>query len=404
MYIIIGQGASGTTAAKELRRLKPAAPITVITDENNYFYSRIDLPDIIAGKLPAAASMLQSNEDFAKIGIDCRMDQQVVAIDIEHKQVELQSGEKLGYTKLLLATGSNSIIPPFEGRNAKGVHALWTMSQAEAIIDASSGAKAAVVIGAGLIGMKTALALAARGLQVTVVEKLPRILPRQLDAKASEMITEQVREKGVCIEVDSAVERVEESSDGSVSGVRISGRTIACELVIMAVGVRPNIELAVSAGVDTRHGIVVDQWLQTSVADIYAAGDAAEINLPSGLSVVPAIWPEAVEQGLFAARNMAGNKASYSASNALNSVEIAGVSLVSVGDVEGDTNDKVFTFHKEDCYRKVVMRGRILRGVLCVGDIRQAGVLGNLVLRQTEIDSGGEIARPSFSFADIMAM
>lgn len=405
MYIVVGQGAAGTTAAKELRRLNPTSPITVITDEEDYFYSRIDLPDIIAGKFAAAASMLYAKEQFAKTRIGCRMGERVMAVDAGRKQVELQSGVKVNYAKLLLATGSAPVIPPISGAKAKGVYALWTMNQAEAIIHAADRAKAAVVIGSGLIGMKTALALAARGLKVTVVEKLPRVLPRQLDAQASEILIAQVRAKNVCVKVDSVVERIEENAEGSVCGVTVSGCTIACDLVIMAAGVRPNTELAIASGIDVRRGIVVDKWLQTSAVDVYAAGDVAEVaDCFSGLPAVPAIWPVAVEQGLAAARNMTGTNAPYFAGSALNSVEIAGVPLVSVGDVEGNSNDEVFRFHKEGCYRKVVMSGRTVKGVLCVGDIRHAGVLANLVLRRTAVDCGVEIAYPSFSFAALMAM
>lgn len=405
MVIIVGQGAAGTTAANELRRLAPAVPITVISDEPDPFYSRIDLPDIIAGKCAAAAATLQASEQFDALRIDCRMGQKVAAVEPGCRQIELASGEKLAYSRLLLATGSSPIIPAVEGAAAIGVHSLWTLSQARTLIKAASSAEAAVVVGAGLIGVKTALALAARGLTVTVVEKLSRVLPRQLDETASAFVAAKIRAKGVAVETGVSVERIEQTSDGCVCGVRITGKTIACDLVVLAVGVRPKTELAALAGLRVRRGIVVDEFMQTSIADIFAAGDAAEvIDRISGLPVVPAIWPEAVEQGLAAARNMAGIKTAYTAGAALNAVEVAGVPIVSVGGIEDEAGDGSILFRKGDCYRKVVMRGKVIRGVLCVGDIRHAGVLANLVQRQAEIRCPDGIACPSFSFADYMAL
>ncbi|MDF2501177.1 MAG: nasB [Anaerosporomusa subterranea] len=405
MYIIIGQGAAGAAAANELRHLNPAVPITVVTEEEDYFYSRIDLPDIIAGKYDESDSVLQSAEQFNTARITCKMGQRVVSIDPKHKDIELASGERIAYNKLLLATGSTPVILPVEGANATGIHAVWTLQQARNIIAAANSAKSAVVVGAGLIGMKTALALAVRGLSVTVVEKLPRILPRQLDELASGLIATQVQEKGVKLALGTSVERIEQTPDGKVCGIRVDGQNLACDLVIMAVGVRANVELARTAGLNVERGIVVNEFMQTSEESIFAAGDVAEVvDTLSGLPVVPAIWPEAVEQGLIAARNMAGVKAIRIDGAALNSVEIAGMPIVSIGDIEGNANDDVITFHKGSCYRKVVMRDRVLRGVLCVGDIRHAGVLGNLVLRQTEVEYSERIAQPTFSFADFMAM
>lgn len=405
MYIIIGQGAAGTTAANELRRIDSRTPITILTNETDHFYSRIDLPDIIAGKRSAVSSVLQSAEQFAESDIQCKMGVRVNSIDPLEKRVELSSGEKLSYTKLLLATGSSPVIPPMEGVKAQGVYTLWTMNQAEAISQAATDVKAAVVIGAGLIGIKTALALAARGLDVTVVEKMPRLLPRQLDATASEMIADKVRRKGVQVAVNSSVERIEHAA-GAVCGVTVSGRTIACDIVLMSVGVRPNTDLAHAAGIHVRRGIIVDEYMQTSANDIYAAGDVAEvIDLLTGDTTVPAIWPEAVQQGIIAAHNMANQRKLYTAGTALNSVEIAGVPIVSIGDIEGNPDDEVFEFRKGAIYRKVIIRGGILRGALCIGDIRRAGVLANMVLTQREIDLPSSwIADPSFSFADLMAI
>jgi NAD(P)H-nitrite reductase large subunit len=328
----------------------------------------------------------------------------VVAVLPAEKTVMLKSGEVLHYDKLLLATGSMPVIPTISGIDARGVYSLWTMDQAKDIVAAAAAARTAVVVGAGLIGLKTAMALAARGLKVTIVEKLPRIMPRQLDAAAADMLAGCIRDSGVEIMVNTAVENII-VTDGAVNGIKLEGGMLLTEMVIMSVGVKPNTELAVAAGVATQRGITVNEFQQTSHQDIYAAGDCAEaVDNLTGSLTIPATWPVAVEQGRIAGHNMAGCKALYGGSVAMNSVEIAGTPLVSVGDIEGKPGDNIFVVQRSGTYRKVVTHGKTVRGVLCLGDIRQAGVIGGLVLRQAEVDSVEKLISPFFSFADLIAV
>ena len=403
MYVIIGQGAAGTAAANTLRRLDGKKAITVITRETDYFYSRVDLPDIIAGYSPPSAAVLQTQERFAELGITCRMGETVTAIMPDKKIVRLAGGECLEYERLLVATGSAPVLPPIAGLEAKGVYTLWTMAQAEAIIRAAARARAAVVIGAGLIGVKTALALAARGLTVRLVEKLPRVLPRQVDAAAAEIVARRIAEKGVAVMTGAVVEGIV-TEDGAITGVKVAGQTLACELAVVAVGVRPDAGLAAQAGLKVRRGIVVDRFLQTSLPNIYAAGDVAEVPDLTGGYSIPALWPVAVEQGQVAARNMAGRKTAYTPVPAMNAVEVAGLPLIAVGDVEGGPGDDILVAARGDNYKKLVIRDKIVRGVLCLGDIRQAGVLGGLVFRQAEVRSAERLLAPDFGFVDVLAM
>lgn len=306
MYIIIGQGAAGTSAANKLRELEPAASVTVITGEADYFYSRIDLPDILGGKYSEERSVLQPADTFAMRGITCRMDETVAGIIPEEKVVELASGERLAYKKLLLATGSLPVIPPLVNADCQGIHSVWTLEEIRTMLKEIPNTGHAIVVGAGLIGLKIALAIAARGVEVTVIEYMPRVLPRQLDKSASEMVAAKVQTKGVELLLGTKVEGFV-AERGKVSGVKLADRVIKCDMVVMAVGVKPNSRLAVQVGLKTNRGIIVDECMQTSDPDIYAAGDAAEvIDVISGKSTVPAIWPAAVEQGAIAAINMSG--------------------------------------------------------------------------------------------------
>ena len=404
MYIIIGQGIAGATAAEMLRKLDPERPVTVITDECDYVYSRIDLPDIITGKYEPAASALRTAEDFANAGITCIMGETAAALLPDLKVVELSSGRRLTYHKLLLATGSLPVVPPVPGAGAPGVYSLWTMRQAMELIGAAGKARSAVVVGAGLIGLKTALALKKRGLNVTVVEKLPRVLPRQLDGESSGMVAEAVRDRGIEVLVDTGVDGIV-AKNGAVDGVNAGGRVIAADMVVMAIGVKANMGLAVAAGIGTGRGITVDEFQRTSDPDVYAAGDAAEIVDPlTGDRTIPAIWPVAVEQGRIAASNMAGCGASYDGAIAMNAVEIAGMPMVSIGDIEGRAGDDVLAARKGNAYRKVVIRDGKIRGVLFLGDIRQAGVIGRLISCRVETADIEKLISPHFSYADLIAV
>jgi NAD(P)H-nitrite reductase large subunit len=284
------------------------------------------------------------------------------------------------------------------------VYSLWTLQQAEGIFAAAGKARSAVVMGAGLIGLKTALALKKRGLNVTVIEKLPRLLPRQLDDEASDMLAESVQEEGVEILVGMGVDAISVDS-GAVGAVNAGGRVFPADLVVMAIGVKPNIGLAVAAGIETGRGITVDEFQRTSDPDVYAAGDAAETLDPlTGDRTIPASWPVAVAQGRIAASNMAGGRATYDGMVAMNAVEIGGMPLVSIGDIEGQTGDEVLAERRNGAYRKVVIRDGKIRGVLFLGEIRQAGVIGSLISRRVEIAEVERLTSPHFSYADLIAV
>lgn len=404
MYVIVGQGIAGATAAAELRKQDPQTPVTVISNEPDYLYSRIDLPDIIAGKYAPSEATLKGAEDFSNLGISCVMAEEVAALLPAENTVQMSSGKKFQYRKLLLATGSLPVLPSICGATLAEVYSLWTMQQAEKIIQAASTARKALIVGAGLIGLKVALALKKRGLEVTVVEKLERILPHQLDAEASGMLVNRLRDIGVEVLLNVAVQDIA-SIDGTVRGLRLPDGYLAADMVVMAIGVRPNISLAVSAGIRTGSGIIVNEFQQTSVPNIYAAGDAAEtFDRLTGDSTVPGTWPVAVEQGRIAACNMAGRKEPYGGSFAMNAVEVGGFPMVSLGDIENRADDCVLVDRGSDTYRKVVIRDNVVRGVLLVGDIRQAGVLGSLISRHIDLRIEEKLLSPYFSIADFIAM
>jgi NAD(P)H-nitrite reductase large subunit len=381
-YLIIGQGAAGAAAANELRRLDNNAGITVIANEREGFYSRIDLPDIISGKRSSQDALLQSPAQFQAKGIQCLTGVQAVNICPEEHSIELSSGQRLNYDKLLLATGSWPVLPKLPGVEAAGVYTVWTMAQAAEISQAAAKAQSVVVIGAGLIGLKTALALLQRGLHVTVIERMNRILPQQLDEPGATLLESAVRAGGVEVFTGVQVDTVE-TCGGKVTGIRAGTRLVPCEMVICAAGIKPDTAIAQTAGLDIGAGIVTDEFLQTSRTDIYAAGDAAEVMDVFGRQrLLSAGWPAAVEQGIIAARNMSGClNERYLGYLAKNSVEIAGIPLVSAGNVQGEGEYEILSQKNGCVYKRLVFKDNRLHGFLLMGDIRQAGVLAGAIAR-----------------------
>jgi NAD(P)H-nitrite reductase large subunit len=318
--------------------------------------------------------------------------------------VALSCGRRLRYGKLLLATGSSPALPALPGVETRGVYRLWTLQQAGKMVRAAEKARKTVVLGAGLIGLKTALALNARGVKVTVVERLPRLLPRQLDDEASDLLAEAVIRRGVEVLVGAGADAIAEDH-GRTCGVSVGGRVLPADMVVIAVGVKPNIELAVASGIGIGRGITVDEFQRTSHADIYAAGDAAEtVDLLTGDRTIPASWPVAAAQGRIAATNMAGGTATYDGMAAMNAVEIAGVPVVSFGDIESAAGDRVLAERRNGSYRKIVIRGGKIRGVLFAGDVRQAGVVGRLIACPMENAEAERLISSHFSYADLIAV
>ncbi|QDR78913.1 NAD(P)/FAD-dependent oxidoreductase [Sporomusa termitida] len=402
-WLIIGQGAAGAAAANELRRLDSEAAITVIAGEQAGFYSRIDLPDIISGKRRPEEAVLQSPAQFQAAGIRCLTGVQAVTIRPEDHYVELASGQRLPYDRLLLATGAQPVLPGLPGMTAAGVYTLWTLEQAAAIALAAAGARAAVVIGSGLIGLKTALALRQRGLQVTVIERMNRVLPQQLDETGAALLAAALRNRGIEVLTGVQVAAVA-TGGGKVAGIQAGSRLVPCELVLCAAGVRADTALARTAGLAIGAGIVVNEFLQTSQADIYAAGDAAEvIAVLAQQRCLSAGWPAAVEQGIIAARNLSGRSTeAYGGYLAKNSVEIAGVPLVSAGNVQGGDGAEVLIRRTGHGYKRLVIKNNRLRGFLLMGDIRQAGVLAGVMAR-TDAGGYGDAAGAAGSYVDLLA-
>jgi len=316
--VIIGAHAAGVDAASAARKTDRTAEITLITKQRRAGYSPCGLPFVLGGHIPSFDNLVVFPLSyFQMMKLNLLLETTATNIDVKSKTVEIQDKngkqETLQYDSLILATGASPFIPPIKGREKPGIYVLRTIEDGERIDQAvRNGAKSAIVMGAGLIGIETAVALRERGLEVTVVELLPQILPAMLDADMAGEVQRMLEEKGIRIMVGKGVE--EFLGAEKVTGIVAGGEQLNADLIIAAFGVRANTELARKAGItlgETR-GIKTNMRMETNVKDVYAAGDCAEcVNLITRRPTLCQLGTTAVRQAKVAGTNAAGGYAVF---------------------------------------------------------------------------------------------
>lgn len=316
--IVIGANAAGVEAASAARKKDHTAEITLITQEKTAGYSRCGLPFVIGGQIPSFKDLIvYSQAYFQMMKLNLKTETKVTAISPKDKTVTAidKNGatETLQCDSLVIATGADAFTPPIKGSEKQGICSLRTLEDGERILQAvQNGAKSAVVMGAGLIGLETGVALTERGLKVTVVEMLPQILPQMLDADMAKLVQEHLQEHGMRILTEKAVE--EFLGGDSVSAIMAGGEKIEADLFLSAFGVRANTRLAAEAGIPLgeSRGIKTNARMETEVKDVYAVGDCAEApNLITHKPVCAQLGTVAVKQGKVAGINAAGGYALF---------------------------------------------------------------------------------------------
>jgi NADH oxidase (H2O2-forming) len=317
--LIIGANASGVEAASAARKKDRTAEITLITQEKNAGYSRCGLPFVIGGQIPNFKDLIvYPPAYFQMLKLNLKTETKATAINTKEKTVtaidKAGTTEHLQYDSLVLATGADAFLPPIKGHEKQGILSLRNLEDGEAIQQAvQNGAKSAVIMGAGLIGLETGVALIERGLKVTVVEMLPQILPAMLDADMAKMVQEKLQEKGMCILTEKRVE--EFLGDTDVTAIMAGGEKIEADMFISAFGVRANTKLAVDSGIPLgeSRAIKTNGRMETAVKDVYASGDCAEApNIITHQPMCAQLGTIAVRQGKVAGTNAGGGYALFS--------------------------------------------------------------------------------------------
>ncbi len=390
-YVIVGNGTAATSAIETIRESDKKGKIAVISDESYFNYSR-PLISYLLGKKVTVEKMAYRDKNFYTANrVDLILDNKAKKLDLKKKYVILADSQKIPFDKLLITTGGAPIIPEIKGRNLKGVFAFTKLADARRIekyIKANK-TKKAVVLGGGLIGLKATEALIELKIKVTIVELTDRILSATFDKKASGVIEGVLKKIGCKLIANNTIAEIKGKNKKLKEVVLKGKKRVPADLVIMAIGVVPNIELTNNTPIKTNKGILVNDYLQTSVRDIYAAGDCCEAkDLLLEMNWPIAIWPVAVRQGKIAGYNMAGIKKEYQGNFTMNSVELCGVPTVSVGRsyTENESYQILDYFAPEkSVYRKVVLKkGRIV-GAIFVGDIERAGIYTGLIKDKIDV-------------------
>lgn len=403
-YAIVGSGIAGLAAAETLRTEEPHAVISLVSEEGHNFYSRPGLAYLLRGDIPEKQLFIRTRDDLRSLNVQ-RITARVEQLLGDRHELLLTGGRRVRFDRVLLATGALAVPPSFPGSDLAGVVTLDGLDDARHIIRLARRGKTAVVIGGGITALELAEGLNARGLRVHYFLRGTRYWSDVLDEAESQIVMERLRHEGVVIHTQTQIKQAL-GARGRLSGVETqAGDRIPCQVLAVAIGVRPRAELARQAGLKVGKGIVVDEFLETSLRDVYAAGDVAEVFDPrSGSATLDVLWPTALAQGKAVGANMAGNRHSYVKGVPFNVTMLSGLKVTIIGAVGGGRNEDLVTItrgeseawrrlpsawlisEQNDVNRVRLLLGeRTLVGALVMGDQTWSRPLQRLIVGQVDI-------------------
>jgi NAD(P)H-nitrite reductase large subunit len=422
-HVIIGSGAAGISAVEAIRRHDNQAEIILLSEESHGYYSRPGLAYLLTKELNEAQLFPFSRDDFQQLGVRPHQ-ARVLSILPEEHLVELKDGGHIGFDRLLIATGAAAVRSKVPGSRLPGVVKLDCLDDAHRILSYAGRRRTAVVVGGGITALEIVEGLAAHGVKVHYFLRRDRYWNNVLDETESRIVEGRLLEHGVKIHYSTDLAEIMDMK-GRVGGVRTAdGRILRCDMVAIAIGVRPRIQLAKASGLEIERGILVNEFLQTSAEDIYAAGDVAQVYDPfTGKSVVDSLWGPAREQGYAAGTNMAGLDKAYSKPVAFNVTRLAGLTTTIIGKVgqgkdpdllgiaRGDSEtwrqlpDSIAAQQDFDVNRLRLMLGsETILGAIVMGDQTLSHPLQSLVSQQVNIKSiRNRLLTPGAPLADLIA-
>jgi nitrite reductase (NADH) large subunit len=384
-YVVVGNGVAGVTAAQSLVRADPAAEVHIFGEEPYPYYQRPRLWEFLANEVEQQTLYFRSPDWYAAKGIQVHLGARVTALHPAEHRLTLADGGNIYYDRLLLASGAQPFVPPFARTDKEGVFTLRTLDDARAMKAYAADIGSVVAIGCGLLGLETARALLSLGLDVRMLESEPRLLPRQLDGEGAQVLQARLEAIGLHFLTNAQTETI--LGDERVTGVRLrDGRVVEGEMVLISTGIRSRVELAREAGLEVNRGLIVDERLRTSAADVYAAGDVAEFE-----GTVYGIIPAAIEQTQVAAANMVSEgSATYSGTVPATTLKIVGIDLTSLGDATA-AGDEFDILRQTDpaagVYRRLTLRDGKIIGAILLGDTQSVRPLKQLIATGRDVSA-----------------
>lgn len=367
--VIVGGGVAAVNVADTVSTMNKKARITIISKEKYLPYYRTRLTELIDNDIPMERMEIKKQSWYDERNIKLLLGEEVTSILSGEKAVTISSGEKIKYDSLVIASGARCFVPPFENKELKNVRVIRELSETYEVIETAKKCKKAVVIGGGVLGLEAAWGIKNLGVDVTILEVMPRVLPRQLDEKGSSMLEKLIKDSGV--NILTGVEIKGFSGNESVEKVVLkNGEELDAELVIISAGICPNKEFAMSSGIAVNRGIIVNEKMETSLEDVYACGDIAEFN-----GKIIGLWQVAMEQGKIVGANICGEEKIYTEQIQPLSFEGMNTQLLSIGEIKcaADCKEIVEDYNSiRDTYKKLFLKNDVLKGAILIGDISKS--------------------------------
>lgn len=400
-HVIIGGGAAGITAIESIRESDKESDISLINSEPVALYSRSLLSYFLASIVNEGNLYFRKNDFFARNNIEPMIGVKAERIDTAKKAVITHDKRVIGYDRLLIATGLSGRLPDIPGMEKRGIFAFMTIKDAKEIEATLKRTRSAIVLGDDLVALRAAYALNRRGVIARIVVKSNQVLPRILDEKAAAMIQDAARQSG--IEIIIGRHATEILGGHTVEGVLLDdGSKLEGQLVIAAQENVPNIKLATESEIKTDSGIIVDDYMETSHKDIYAAGNAVQTSdITSGESVLNFTWPCAMEQGRIAGMNMAGKKTRYDGLMYMKTIEFFELPVITIGvarKVKDSQEELLYLDENRKIYKKAVLENNIIKGFISVGDVANSKVYDKLIKENADVSGfKGNLLDETFS-------
>ncbi len=384
-YIIVGAGPSGVVASETIRKMDKNAQISLVCGQQEAPYSRMAIPYFLEQKISESGTYLRHQEDhFTQLNISI-FKQSVTQVNSADNALQLSDGSTLSYDKLLIATGAQAVSPPIAGIHSDNVHNCWNLEDARNIAQKAVAGSSVVLMGAGFIGCIILQSLLSRGVKLTVVEMGDRMVPRMMDATAGSLLKSWCQSKGVTILTSEQVTAIEQTPDAE-HALRVELKhnpALQADLLISATGVKANISFLQDSGINVAQGVLVNEYMQTNISNIYASGDVAQaLDFSEQQAHVQAIQPTAVEHGRIAAINMVKeNSCVHQGSLNMNILDTMGLVSSSFGQWMGVAGGEQSILLDKDNFRylNIQFKDDYLVGISSLGHTQHIGVVRGLI-------------------------
>ncbi|MFX1574993.1 MAG: NAD(P)/FAD-dependent oxidoreductase [Promethearchaeota archaeon] len=381
-HVIIGTGGAGVSCVEAIREYDQESEIIMISKEDVPPYSACLLCHYILEEEERDNIFWKGKDFFNRMNIRSILGKEVKSIQPEHKKV-LVNSESVDYDKLLIAGGGHVDVPDIKGLDIDGVFTFKTLNDTDSIYNwlNTQKVKKAVVLGGGFIGLDAAEGLKKKNIDVTIVEALDRVLPRMLDREMGDIAKEILEKNDINLLLENNISKI--IGKKRVKNVKLAdGTVLDTDIVIIATGVKPNLEFLQGSGIKTNSGIIVNEYLETNAPDVYAAGDITEsINILTGNRESILLWTNALTQGAVAGYNMIGRKSKYDGSAIQTIIKVFGTPIISDGVYEGEE----LKFFKNDTYKKIYLSNSHINGYMLINTMQNAGVFHSLMTSKRDV-------------------